>query len=73
MPDADLAARLKAWRLALAREHDKPAFTILTNRELDAVAAHSPGSEAELQGIPGLGPKKVSAYGADILRIVAGR
>ncbi len=72
LPDADLAARLKAWRLALAREHDKPAFTILTNRELDAVAAHSPGSEAELQSIPGLGPKKIGAYGADILRIVAG-
>ncbi len=72
LPDADLAARLKAWRLALAREHDKPAFTILTNKELDAVAAHSPGSEAELQSIPGLGPKKIGAYGADILRIVAG-
>jgi ATP-dependent DNA helicase RecQ len=71
-PDADIVTRLKAWRLALAREYDKPAFTILTNRELDAVAARSPGSEAELQSIPGLGPKKIGAYGADILRVVAG-
>jgi hypothetical protein len=25
-----------------------------------------------LQSIPGLGPKKIGAYGADILRVVAG-
>jgi len=70
--DGDLSARLREWRLNLSREFEKPAFTILTNRELEALAAAPPRTEAELLAVPGMGPKKVAAYGADILRLVNG-
>ncbi len=72
VPDPEVAARLKAWRLEQSREFEKPAYTILTNAALDAVAARRPRSVAELLEVPGLGPKRVEAYGHDILRIVAG-
>ncbi len=69
-PDPDLAARLKAWRLNLSREVEKPAFTILTNAALDAIAVSRPSTEAALLEVAGLGPKKVETYGAEILRVI---
>jgi ATP-dependent DNA helicase RecQ len=69
-PGADVAARLREWRLELSREYEKPAFTILTNAVLEAVAERLPSTEAELLDIVGMGPKKVEAYGSEILRVI---
>ncbi|WP_370657401.1 HRDC domain-containing protein [Deinococcus sp. KNUC1210] len=65
-----LSERLRAWRLALAREIDKPAFTILSNAVLDAIVSHRPQNEDELLTVPGMGQKKMESYGAEILRMV---
>ena len=70
--DPEVAARLRAWRLDLSREQGKPAFTVLTNAVLDAVAATRPRTENQLLAVEGMGPKKVDAYGAEILRVVRG-
>ena len=64
--------RLRAWRLNLSRETEKPAFTILSNAVLEAVAARRPRTENELLAVDGMGPKKVDAYGAEILRALRG-
>jgi DNA topoisomerase-3 len=65
-----LVAALKAWRLAEARKRRVPAFKILTDRTLLALAAAQPDDEAGLLAVPGVGPTLVRKYGKDVLRIV---
>ncbi|MES2188694.1 MAG: DNA helicase RecQ [Pseudomonadota bacterium] len=64
-------ARLKAWRAEVAREHNLPAFVIFHDSTLRALAERAPTSMDELEGIAGMGVKKLEAYGADVLRVCA--
>jgi DNA topoisomerase-3 len=66
-----LSTALKAWRLSEARKNGVPAFRILTDRVLDAIAAQRPRTEAELLGIPGVGLKVVEKYGSQIFRVLS--
>lgn len=61
---------LKAWRLAEARKKGVPAFRILTDRSLQAIAAHRPQTTRELLEIPGMSLRLVEQYGAPIFRII---
>lgn len=70
-PSPGLAEALRAWRLAEAKKHGVPAFRILTDRALHAIAAERPESTAELLAIPGVGIKIVEKYGARIFAILA--
>jgi ATP-dependent DNA helicase RecQ len=63
-------AALKAWRFEVAREHNLPAYVIFHDATLAAIAASAPRSLDDLQGISGLGAKKLEAYGAEVLRVV---
>ncbi|MCO4762275.1 MAG: ATP-dependent DNA helicase RecQ [Myxococcales bacterium] len=65
--DSALVDELKAWRLARARTEGVPAYVVLTNKALFAVATHLPTTDEELLAIPGIGPAKVARYGADLL------
>jgi DNA topoisomerase-3 len=65
-----LESALKAWRQQQAKARNVPAFRILTDRTLLAIASAEPANEEDLLEVPGLGPKAVEKYGADILRIV---
>jgi ATP-dependent DNA helicase RecQ len=62
---------LKAWRAEVAREHNLPAFVIFHDATLRAIAARQPRSEADLEGISGIGQKKREAYGKEVLRVVS--
>ena len=64
-------ARLKAWRGEVAREHNLPAFVIFHDATLRAIAEQSPQSLQDLEGISGMGTKKLQAYGAEVLRVCA--
>ncbi len=64
-------ARLKAWRAEVAREHNLPAFVIFHDATLRAIAERAPQSARELEGIAGIGTKKLQAYGAEVLRVCA--
>jgi ATP-dependent DNA helicase RecQ len=64
-------AALKAWRAEVARAHNLPAYVIFHDATLAAIAALAPGTLRELQGVSGLGAKKLEAYGEDVLRVVA--
>jgi ATP-dependent DNA helicase RecQ len=64
-------ARLKAWRAEVAREHNLPAFLIFNDATLRAIAERDPRQPADLEGISGMGSKKLHAYGAQVLRICA--
>ncbi len=71
--DADpaLVEALRDWRLEEARKKRWPAYTVLQNRALVAVAAVRPANRDQLLAIPGIGPATVKRYGAAVLRIVA--
>ncbi|WP_431274522.1 DNA helicase RecQ [Variovorax ureilyticus] len=64
-------AALKAWRGEVAREHNLPAYVIFHDATLAAIAERSPATLDDLQGISGIGAKKLEAYGADVLRVCA--
>ena len=63
-------AALKAWRGEVARAHNLPAYVIFHDATLAAIAAREPRSLAELQGISGIGAKKLEAYGPQVLQVM---
>jgi ATP-dependent DNA helicase RecQ len=62
---------LKVWRAEVAREHNLPAYVIFHDATLAAIAERAPRSLDDLQGISGIGVKKLEAYGAEVLRVVS--
>ena len=65
-----LVEALRAWRLAEARRRRVPAFRILTDRVLGAIASECPRDGAALQRIHGVGPTLTERYGDTILALV---
>ena len=61
---------LKAWRAEVAREHNLPAYVIFHDATLAAIAQRAPQSLDDLQGISGIGAKKLEAYAGEVLRVV---
>ncbi|AIZ44349.1 ATP-dependent DNA helicase RecQ [Deinococcus radiopugnans] len=71
----EVAEALRELRRELTRETGHSAFVIFPNATLDALAAASPRSLAELEGLPGMGPKRIENYGeriVDAVRTVLG-
>ncbi|WP_375770189.1 DNA topoisomerase 3 [Archangium gephyra] len=69
-PSPQLVEALKAWRLAEARRRRVPAFRILTDKVLGAIATARPRDGLALQRIQGVGPKLTERYGEAILGLV---
>jgi superfamily II DNA helicase RecQ len=67
-----LAARLKAWRTAEAKKLGVPAFVVLHDRTLTALAAASPKNTRELLEVDGMGPAKTDKFGEAILGLCSG-
>jgi len=70
--DEELYGRLREWRLAAAAAQSVPAYVVFTDATLIALAERRPQSEADLIGIAGIGPHKLSRYGDAVLALVAG-
>jgi ATP-dependent DNA helicase RecQ len=62
---------LRAWRLDRARAQGVPAYVVLPDKTLGALVTSLPRNEGELLAVPGIGPAKLSLYGADLLRMLA--
>jgi ATP-dependent DNA helicase RecQ len=62
---------LKAWRAEVAKEHNLPAYVIFHDATRAAIAQRAPQSLDDLQGISGIGTKKLEAYATEVLRVVA--
>lgn len=58
---------LKAWRKEEAARTGAPAFVIFGNRALKAIAVARPNSLSALEGVHGVGPAKLEAYGDAVL------
>jgi DNA topoisomerase III len=65
-----IEAALRAWRLAEAKSKAIPAFRILTDRALQAIAVKQPRTPAELIEISGVGQSLVQKYATQIFRII---
>ena len=63
-------ASLKAWRAEVAREHNLPAYVIFHDATLIAIAQRDPQQLSDLDGISGIGAKKLLAYGEEVLRAI---
>ncbi|MES1174184.1 MAG: DNA topoisomerase 3 [Myxococcales bacterium] len=66
---AGLVATLRAWRLTEAKKKRVPAFRILTNRALVAIAEARPRNAQALGGVPGVGPKVLKTYSSQIVSL----
>jgi RecQ family ATP-dependent DNA helicase len=64
---ADIAERLKAWRAAEAKRLGVPAYLILHDRTLNAVAAARPRNSFDLLAVDGIGQAKIDRFGQAIL------
>jgi ATP-dependent DNA helicase RecQ len=63
-------AALKEWRTRIAREHNLPAYVIFHDATLAAIAALDPRSLDELEGVSGIGAKKLETYGAAVIDVL---
>ena len=62
-----LAARLKEWRAAEAKRLGVPAYVVLHDRTLTALAQARPANPRQLLEISGMGPTKAERFGEAIL------
>ena len=67
-----VAARLKAWRSAEAKRLGVPAYVVLHDRTLTALAQARPRNPNQLLAVDGMGPAKVEKFGGAILGICSG-
>ena len=69
--DEGLFERLRVWRLERARVDEVPAYVVLHDATLRALATAKPASAHDLAAVKGFGPTKVERYGSDVLAVIA--
>jgi DNA helicase-2/ATP-dependent DNA helicase PcrA len=62
---------LRTWRRERAKADGVPAFVVLHDSTLAALADRRPRTSAELAAVPGIGPAKLDRYGDDLLAALA--
>ncbi len=71
--DEALFERLREWRREQAADQQVPAYCVLTDATLVALAEELPADTAGLAGIPGVGAVKLARYGGDLLNLLGDR
>ncbi len=61
---------LREWRRQEAARRAVPAYVVLHDRTLAALAAARPSTLDALSEIPGIGPAKLEAYGRDLIALL---
>lgn len=69
----DLFARLRQWRLGIARENQIPPYVVFDDETLSAIATRAPSSLMALLEVKGVGETKLGRYGSDVLEVVGSR
>jgi superfamily II DNA helicase RecQ len=62
-----LAARIREWRSAEAKKLGVPAYLVLHDRTIKALAGTRPVNPRQLLEVNGMGPAKVERFGEAIL------
>jgi ATP-dependent DNA helicase RecQ len=68
--DMALFKKLRTLRHDLATERSLPDYFVMTNRTLEGIARAKPSDEFELLEVPGIGNKKMTQYGQQLLDCV---
>ena len=68
--DPELMTILRDWRYQEARQHDIPAFWIMSNRVMAELAIKRPRTLEELAEIHGMGRARMEKYGATLLDVL---
>ena len=68
--DGELLAALKKLRRELAEEQGIPAYAVFPDRTLVELAASRPATLDEMQGIHGIGERKLERYGSIFLDVL---
>lgn len=63
---------LRGWRFETAKTHNVPAYVIFHDATLREIAINQPTRISELQGLSGIGERKLKNYGTEIIEIVKG-
>ena len=61
---------LREWRRQEAARRSVPAYVVLHDRTLAALAAFRPATLEALSAIPGIGPAKLETYGKELLSLL---
>ncbi len=64
-----VAARIKQWRAAEAKRLGVPAYVVLHDRTITALAVRRPGNPKQLLEVDGMGPAKAERFGDAILEL----
>jgi ATP-dependent DNA helicase RecQ len=67
-----LFEQLRNWRTEQARPNHTPAFMILSDAVLRAIANAAPQNLSSLHAVSGMGPTKVDRFGADLIALCRG-
>ncbi len=65
--------QLRAWRTSEAKRLGKPAFLLLSDRTLSAIAQVAPQTLSDLRRINGIGPEKSETYGPALIALCRGQ
>lgn len=68
--DPVLVERLREWRTSTAQARGVPAFVVLTDATVDALAERRPTDAEALLGVPGVGRAKLAQYGEELLALL---
>ena len=61
------AERLRSWRSTVSAAEKMPAYLVLSDKDLLAIADARPRTLGELAGCRGIGPMKLERWGDEIL------
>jgi superfamily II DNA helicase RecQ len=68
--ETPLGGALRSWRAQRARELGVPAYRVLTNRQIGALAERRPAQLDDLRALAGFGPATVAAHGETLLSLI---
>jgi hypothetical protein len=68
--EAELYGTLRAWRRTKSESLGVPAFRVLTNKQLAAIARERPRDSDAFARLPGIGALRAENYGAEVLAMV---
>jgi ATP-dependent DNA helicase RecQ len=68
--DSALFEALRSWRRERASREDVPAFVVLHDSTLQALAAARPRDRAALAEVPGIGAAKLERFGDELLALL---
>jgi DNA helicase-2/ATP-dependent DNA helicase PcrA len=68
--DPDVREALRAWRKEVSSKDGVPAYVVLKDADLDAIAASLPRTLDQLALCRGIGPAKLDRYGDELLAVI---